>query len=110
MGPASPPARAAAAAATETWWPRAPVRRRRAASASFLLCIVDHDTGRFTIEGPMSDAEPWIREIIGARRAGREITCHVLNGSPEQATEAWRGNHGGTLWPSGSIISPESPR
>jgi hypothetical protein len=98
------------AAAEASWWPRAPVRRRRAAATTFLLCIADHDTGRFTIEGPMSDAEPWIREIIGARRAGREITCHVLSGTPGEAMEGWLGSHGGTPWPPGSIISPETPR
>jgi len=97
----------ARAATRETWWPRAPVRRRRAATASFLLCIVDHDTGRFTIEGPMSDAEPWTREIMGARRAGRDISCHVLSGEPEEAATAWLNAHGGTRWPSGSIVCPE---
>jgi hypothetical protein len=107
MSRATPPS---TDAAEEVWWPRAPIRRRRPASVAFLLCIADHDTGRFTIEGPMSDAEPWIREIIGARRAGREITCHVLSGSPEEARDAWLARHGGSPWPSGSIVSPETPR
>jgi hypothetical protein len=98
------------AAATEEapWWPRAAVRRRRAASASFLLCIADHDTGRFSIEGPMSDAEPWISEVIAARRAGRDISCCVLSGTADDVALSWAHDHGGTCWPPGSIVKPET--
>jgi len=96
------------AAAEASWWPRAPVRRRRAASTSFLLCIADHDTGRFTIEGPMTDAEPWIREVIAARRAGRDMSCRVLPDGDEEAAISWARAQGATQWPSGSIVNPET--
>jgi hypothetical protein len=81
-------------------------RRRHFALAPFLLCIVDEDTARFAIEGPMIDADAWIKEVIAARRAGREINCHVLEGTPDDAAEIWMRSHGGTRWPSGSIVAP----
>jgi hypothetical protein len=83
--------------------------RRRPQYVPFLLCIADHDNGRFTIEGPMTDAEAWIREIIAARRAGREITCRAISGTAgtcEEAASAWMSAHGGARWPPGSIVSP----
>jgi len=73
-----------------------------------LLCIADHDTSRFTLEGPMNDAEAWIREVIAARRAGRDITCRVLSGTPDEAAISWAQAQGGTRWPSGSIVNPET--
>lgn len=98
----------AASESAMTRWPRSPARRRRAVPSIFLLCIVDHDNGRFTLEGPMIDAEAWIREVIAARRAGRDITCRVMSGSPDEAAEDWTRVHGGARWPSGSIVAPES--
>lgn len=91
----------------EAWWPRSSPRRRRVECAPFLLCIADHDTGRFTLEGPMTDAEAWISEVIGARRAGRDISCRVLPATADEAAMSWARAHGATRWPSRSIVSPE---
>jgi hypothetical protein len=85
-------------------------RRRHFALAPFLLCIVDEDTARFAIEGPMIDADAWIKEVIAARRAGREINCHVLEGTPDDAADIWMRSHGGTRWPSGSIVAPAAEK
>ncbi|MGO8916132.1 MAG: hypothetical protein ACLQJR_09515 [Stellaceae bacterium] len=90
------------------WWPRSAPRRRRTESPPFLLCIADHDTDRFTLEGPMTDAEAWIREVIAARRAGRDISCRVMSGTADEAATSWSRSHGGTRWPSGSIVNPET--
>jgi hypothetical protein len=84
-------------------------RRRRYPIAPFLLCIVDYENNRFTIEGPMTDAEAWVAEVIAARRAGRNIVCQVLAGVPDEAAEAWVQANGGTRWPSGSIVLPKRP-
>jgi hypothetical protein len=105
---ASLPAPGAASETSVARWPRSSKRRRRRPSPLFVLCIADHDTDRFTLEGPMTDAETWVREVIAARRAGRDITCHVLDASPEEAAQAWMRAHGGIRWPSGSIVAPES--
>jgi hypothetical protein len=66
------------------------VRRRRCPIEPFLLCIIDYDNNRFTIEGPMTDAEGWIREVVAARRAGRDIVCQVVAGAPDDAAKALR--------------------
>ncbi|MGO8920654.1 MAG: hypothetical protein ACLQJR_32575, partial [Stellaceae bacterium] len=62
----------------------------------FLLCIVDQDTRRFTIEGPMTDAEAWIREVMAARRADRDVGCCVFSCTDGEAAMAWARAHGGT--------------
>jgi hypothetical protein len=98
----------AAAKPSEAWWPRSSPRRRRTEPLPFLLCITDHDTGRFTLEGPMTDAEAWIREVIAARRAGRDISCCVLSDTADEAAMSWAHAHGGARWPSGSIVNPET--
>jgi hypothetical protein len=80
--------------------------RRRAPAALFLLAVVDHDTERFTIEGPMSDDRPWVSEILRAQRAGRRITCCVVNGTAAEAIAVWQQAYGCAIWPSGSIVAP----
>lgn len=111
----APPMRSRARAKTApdtgraaAWWPRPVPRRRRVACPPFLLCIADHDTGRFTLEGPMTDAEAWIREVIAARRAGRNITCRVLPATADEAAMSCARAEGATRWPSRSIVSPET--
>jgi len=47
--------------------------RRRRTAAPLSLAIVDHDTRRFTIEGPIDCEEPWVVEIFRANKAGRNI-------------------------------------
>jgi hypothetical protein len=78
---------------------------KRRGSEPFLLIIVDHDNRRFTIEGPMTDAEGWTRQIIAARRWRRQITCRVFPGSVKDALRICRSIRAGTRWPSGSIIA-----
>jgi hypothetical protein len=103
--PATPRRRASGAASQQ---PQPARRRRRRAEEPFHLVIVDHDNDRFTVEGPMTDPERWIREVLGARRSGREITCQVLAGGPEEvATSLAR--IAGTRWPSGLIVAPQEP-
>jgi hypothetical protein len=81
-------------------------KRRRAPVLHFLLAVVDHDTERFTIEGPMSDDRPWVGEIVRARRAGRHITCCVMNCSAEEAIAVWQQAYGYAIWPPGLIVAP----
>jgi hypothetical protein len=79
---------------------------KRSPPVPFLLVVVDHDTERFTIEGPMLDDQSWVEEILRASRAGRHITCFVLAGSNRDPGSIWRQAYGCTRWPEGSIISP----
>lgn len=80
--------------------------RRAIAAAPFLLAVVDHDNDRCTIEGPMLDDRPWVDEILRAQRAGRQITCCVMNGTAEEASSLWQHAYGCTIWPPGSIVAP----
>ena len=57
----------------------------------------------------MTDAEGLMREVIGARRAGRQITCRVQSGTPDDAAKQWKNRYGWQRWPSGSIVAPARP-
>jgi hypothetical protein len=47
--------------------------RRRRSAVPLLLTIVDHDTRRFSVEGPVLCDEPWVTEVSRAQKAGRKI-------------------------------------
>lgn len=81
------------------------IRRSR---NTFLLVVLDEDTDRFAVEGPMADDQPWVSEILRAQRAGRRITCWAVDaGSQLNSPEAARLS-GLTRWPQGSIVAPET--
>jgi hypothetical protein len=81
----------------------------RPSNTAFLLIILDHDTGRFTMEGPMTDDGPWVNEIVFARRAGRRISCISIPASANPDGVAEPHVRGCTRWPSGSIVLPALP-
>jgi hypothetical protein len=77
----------------------------------FLLLVTDVDNGRFAIEGPMKDDQPWINEILRAQKAGRRLTCWALDcadGEVADAARKWEEVTGQAWWPPGSIVAPES--
>ncbi len=79
----------------------------RISTIAFLLVIVDHETGRFTLEGPMTNDLPWVHEIANARRAGRHISCIPIPTAPDPAGAAARLANTCKRWPAGSIVRPE---
>ena len=79
----------------------------KTSDAAFLLVIIDHETGRFTLEGPMIDDLPWVYEIVRARRAGRHISCIPIPAAPDPDGAAARLAGTCKQWPSGSIVRPE---
>ena len=79
---------------------------KRPPPVPFLLVVVDHDTGRFTIEGPMRDDQPWVEEILRARKAERDITCFIVTGADEDPESTWRQAYGCTRWPEGMLVAP----
>jgi len=79
----------------------------KALDVAFLLVIIDHETGRFTLEGPMIDDLPWVYEIVCARRAGRRISCIPLPAAPDPDGAAARLAEECKQWPSGSIVRPD---
>jgi hypothetical protein len=79
--------------------------RRRRSAAPLLLTIVDHDTGRFTFEGPVLYDEPWVTEIFRAQKAGRKIEFSLVEESPiNDPALPWRNAGGYEEWPPKSII------
>ena len=44
--------------------------------SEFFLLIVDENRKQFTVEGPMTDEEPWHRAVAAARDKGRD--CPML--------------------------------
>jgi hypothetical protein len=79
--------------------------RRRRSAAPLLLTIVDHDTRRFTFEGPVNYDEPWVTEIARAQKAGRKIEFQFIdadkaNDQPQKMTKSF----GYDEWPPRSII------
>ena len=58
---------------------------------SFVLVVVDRDTGEFTIEGPMNDDRPWNSAVVKAQKAGRNLRCFGMGDqSPDAAAAEWR--------------------
>jgi hypothetical protein len=84
------------------------IRRSR---QTFLLLVADEDNGRFAIEGPMKDDQPWVHEILKAQKAGRRLTCWAINqdsAGVAAAAQQWEEMTGRAWWPQGSIVSPEA--
>ena len=79
--------------------------RRRRNAAPLILAIVDHDTKRFTIEGPIANDEPWVMEIARAQKAGRRITFSLTEENAlEDAVALWGSIAGYDRWPPKSIV------
>jgi hypothetical protein len=79
--------------------------RRRRSAAPLSLAIVDHDTKRFTIEGPIDCEEPWVSEIRRAQRAGRNIKFSIADNVKIRRDIINKHNAGDyDYWPPNSII------
>lgn len=56
-----------------------PPRRR-----SCFLLLVDHDTRRFNVIGPVADDSDWNARVVEAQRAGRRVNCSTSESQSEQ--------------------------
>jgi hypothetical protein len=74
---------------------------------SFVLIVIDRDTGEFTVEGPMTDDRPWNKAVVNAQKVGRNIRCFGMGDmAPDDAAVEWQGAHGGWRIVAGSIVTP----
>jgi hypothetical protein len=74
---------------------------------SFVLIVLDRDTGEFTVEGPMSDDRAWNKAVVNAQQVGRNIRCFGMGDmAPDAAAAEWQAAHGGTRVAAGSIVTP----
>jgi hypothetical protein len=72
---------------------------------SFVLVVVDRDTGEFSVEGPMNDDRPWNSAVVGAQKIGRNIRCFGMGDiAPDVAAAEWQSSYGGRRIASGSIV------
>ena len=74
---------------------------------SFVLVVVDRDSGDFTVEGPMTDDRPWNGAVVHAQKLGRNIRCLGMGDMTADAAAAeWHATHGGRRLAAGSIVTP----
>jgi hypothetical protein len=77
------------------------------AATSFFLIVADHDQGFFSVEGPMTDDQPWQNAARHARdQLDRRVVCGPAG--PDRnalAAEFQRGEKLGGV-PPGSIVKP----
>jgi len=72
---------------------------------SFVLVVVDHDSGEFTVEGPMSDDRPWNKAVVEAQKVGRKIRCFSMGDmDPDAAAAEWQKISGGRRIAAGAIV------
>ena len=73
---------------------------------TFVLIVVDRDSGDFTVEGPMTDDRPWNRAVVQAQRLGRNLRCFSMGDiTPDVAAAEWQAMHGGRRIAAGSIVA-----
>jgi hypothetical protein len=72
----------------------------------FFLVIVDHDNRIFTVEGPMSNDDPWNAAVIAKQESGRDVRCFLGKGGPAQIIESYTRSQGYTNVERGSILDP----
>jgi hypothetical protein len=71
----------------------------------FVLVVVDRDTDEFSVEGPMSDDQPWHSAVIASHKVGRNLRCFAMGDvAPDAAADEWLSSHGGRRIASGSIV------
>jgi hypothetical protein len=74
---------------------------------TFVIIVVDRDTGEFTVEGPMTDDRPWNKAVVGAQTVSRNIRCFSMGDlAPDVAAAEWQSSYGGRRLASGSIVRP----
>jgi hypothetical protein len=76
-------------------------------SASFFLIVADHDQGFFSVEGPMTDDQPWNNAARHARdNLQRRVVCGPTG--PDRNKLATEFRHAAKLAgvPPGSIVRP----
>jgi hypothetical protein len=65
------------------------------AGCTFVLVVVDRETGEFTIEGPLSDDRAWNRAIVEAQKSGRNVRCFSLGDmTPDRRSRRMAGRAG----------------
>jgi hypothetical protein len=84
------------------------IRQNTTSDDALYILIVDCETHRFTVEGPMPQDQvaPWEAEAHRALAAGRSIVCIAIAGAQSQDVFSLGGELGCESWPPNTIIAP----
>lgn len=75
-------------------------------SRTFVLIVVDRDTGEFTVEGPLTHDRRWNKAVVDAQKVGRNIRCFGMGDMPpDEAAAEWQAAQGGRRIVAGSIVA-----
>lgn len=74
----------------------------------FYLIVTDHDRGVFTVEGPMTDDQPWNEAAAHARNHQRRVACGPTGPQRDALAAEYRRTHKLAGVPPGSILRPRS--
>ena len=72
----------------------------------FFLIIIDHDRGFFSVEGPMTDDQPWQSAVRRARDRNRQIACGPAGPDRDALTVEFQEAYKLAGVPPGSIVRP----
>jgi hypothetical protein len=73
---------------------------------SFFLIVVDHDRGCFSVEGPMTDDDPWHAAARRAQDKQRVVLCGPAGPDREALAADYQRAHKLRGVPPGSIVRP----
>jgi len=73
----------------------------------FYLIVADHDRGLFSVEGPMTDDQPWTAAAQRARNSQRRVVCGPTGPDPAELAVDYQKTHKLAGAPPGSIVRPE---
>jgi hypothetical protein len=72
----------------------------------FFLILIDHDRGFFSVEGPMTDDQPWQSATRRARDGERRVECGPAGPDRDALAAEYRETHKLAGVPPGSIVKP----
>jgi hypothetical protein len=75
-------------------------------SVPFFLVIIDHDRRFFSIEGPMTDDQPWQSAARRARDTERHVVCGASGPNRDALAVEYQAAHQLAGVPPGSIVRP----
>jgi hypothetical protein len=81
-----------------------PTSNRAPLALPVFLVIVDYDTRRFALEGPIFDIEPWEREVGRICKAGRDVRAFPTEMRAIKETTDWFIPSHFDEWPARSIV------
>jgi hypothetical protein len=77
-------------------------------SEPFYLVIADHRLGLFSVEGPMTDDQPWASAVRRARDSGRRVASGPTGPDRDALAAEFQRTYRFGGVPPGSIVRPRT--